>query len=124
MTIHDAFDCVPVCRYVRGRCVYDGDIDAVCGLETCGWVSCWGVCPRYKPEQDGGFEKNDPLTLEELRERTKPVWCAVPDCSWIPEGGYYCLCEKGMITAPSKQTFRAEECLKNGWVLLDRPPGQ
>lgn len=67
-------------------------------------------------------QQNDPLTLEELRERTKPVWCAVPGRSWIPEGGYYCLCEKGMITAPSKRTFRAEECLKNGWVLLDRPP--
>lgn len=65
---------------------------------------------------------NDPLTLEKLRGRTKPVWCDIPDCSWIPDGGYYCLCEKGTITPPSKQTFQAEECLKNGWILLDRKP--
>lgn len=65
---------------------------------------------------------NNPLTLEELRNRTKPVWSAVPGFSWIPDGGYYCLCEKGLITPPSKITFRAEECLENGWNFFDHPP--
>lgn len=46
---------------------------------------------------------NTPLTLEELREmKGGTVWTAVYN---LPQGGYYCLCDKGVITAPSGRVF-------------------
>ncbi|MEA5042216.1 MAG: hypothetical protein VB053_06690, partial [Oscillibacter ruminantium] len=64
--------------------------------------------------------KNDPLTVEQLQKRKSPVWCRVDDCSWIPDGGYWCLCNEGVIVAPSGQIFKCE-AIQN-WKLYDHRP--
>lgn len=66
-------------------------------------------------------DTNEPLTKEQLYQRNKPVWVE-SKASWIPEGGYYALCNQGRILPPSMQIFPVEECLKNGWVFFDHPP--
>lgn len=62
---------------------------------------------------------NEPLTLDELKMRTKPVWTPVLNASWIPEGGYYCLCNHGVIIPPSGLSFQAGE---RDWTFLDHKP--
>lgn len=63
--------------------------------------------------------KNRVLALEELSERTDPVWVETPDAPWIEDGGYYCLCDHGSILAPSGYRFLAKD---RDWVFLDRKP--
>ena len=61
---------------------------------------------------------NEPLTLEELREMDGPVWCA---CKPIEGGnGYWCLCRRGKIIAPSGNIFDAEKI--SHWTFYRRPP--
>lgn len=64
--------------------------------------------------------KNELLTVEQLQKRKSPVWCRVDDCSWIPDGGYWCLCNGGVIVAPSGQMFKCE-AIQN-WKLYDHRP--
>lgn len=60
---------------------------------------------------------NEPLTLEELREMDGPVWCA---CKPIEGGnGYWCLCRRGKIIAPSGNIFDAEKI--SHWTFYRRP---
>ena len=60
----------------------------------------------------------EPLTLEELREMDGPVWCA---CKPIEGGnGYWCLCRRGKIIAPSGNIFDAEKI--SHWTFYRRPP--
>lgn len=58
------------------------------------------------------------LTTAELRLWTDPVWCS---CD-TPEGadGFWCLCNKGIITAPSGQSFEAGEIPH--WRLYKKRP--
>lgn len=64
--------------------------------------------------------KNHVLTLEELNSRTDPVWVYVPDSpSFCPDGGYYSLCNHGIILPPSGLPFKAGE---RNWTFLDRRP--
>lgn len=60
---------------------------------------------------------NTPLTLEELREMEGPVWVVVYN---LPQGGYYCLCNKGVITAPSGRVFDCGDI--PDWTFLLRKP--
>lgn len=92
------------------------------------WIEIFGTKPRKvgaseywddKAEQMGGsVHPDERLTITELRTRTDPVWCS---CATI-EGtdGFWCLCDKGIITAPSGQSFEAGEI--PGWELYPRRP--
>lgn len=61
---------------------------------------------------------NDPLTLEELRKMDgEPVWVVVYN---LPQGGYWCLCDKGVITTPSCRRFDCKEI--PGWTFYRRKP--
>lgn len=61
---------------------------------------------------------NDPLTLEELREMDgEPVWTVVDN---FQRGGYYCLCEKGVVMAPSGKRFDCKDI--PDWIFLRRKP--
>lgn len=75
------------------------------------------VAWNRRPQPD-----NPSLTLEDLQVRDKPVWVSTPHAPWIPEGGYYVLCNKGDIIPPSGTRFTAEDCLERGWLLLDHKP--
>lgn len=60
----------------------------------------------------------EPLTLEQLEERTTPVWVKldppyINDCK-----GYWCLCNKGFITPPSCMPFNAKD--RPNWIFYDR----
>lgn len=71
-------------------------------------------------EVETDFVKNELLTVDHLRKRNKPVWCRVDNCSWIPDGGYWCLCNEGVIVAPSGQMFKCEAI--QHWKLYDHRP--
>jgi len=60
------------------------------------------------------MKKNPLLNLEQLRERDKPVWVRIDE---LPFGGYWCLCAKGLIIAPSGNCFNVEEIPK--WKFYD-----
>mgnify|MGYP001077969569 CR=1 FL=1 len=62
-------------------------------------------------------QPNEPLTLEELRNRSKPVFVKV---NGFPDGGYWCLCNYGHIMPPSGIGFWAKD--RPSWELYDRPP--
>lgn len=63
---------------------------------------------------------NDPLTMEELREINEPVWAECGATPFAPNGGYYCLCQRGNITAPSGSQFYTEEIPH--WTFYRRKP--
>lgn len=65
---------------------------------------------------------NPPLTLEQLREMDDPVWCRVDNCEWIPDGGFYCLCNKGRITTPGLAQYDCENLNMNLWRFYRRRP--
>ena len=61
---------------------------------------------------------NGPLTLDELKGMDgEPVWCAVHNS---PGGGYYCLCDKGVVMVPSGLTYDCEEI--SGWAFYRHKP--
>ena len=63
-------------------------------------------------------EPNTPLTMEELREMDgEPVWTVVYN---LPKGGYYCLCNEGVITAPSGNVFDCKDIPE--WTFYRRKP--
>jgi len=59
------------------------------------------------PAEQCFIEPPKRLTTAELLTWTDPVWCS---CATL-EGtdGYWCLCDKGIITTPSRQNFEAGE---------------
>lgn len=63
---------------------------------------------------------NDQLTLEQLREMDRPVWVECGATPFTPNGGYYCLCQFGKITAPSGAQFDIEEI--SHWNFYCRKP--
>ena len=64
-------------------------------------------------------QKNDPLTIKELREMDgEPVWVA---CKPLEGGdGYWCLCRYGTITTPATLVYDAEEIPH--WVFYRHKP--
>lgn len=48
----------PVCMYAKTLCIYDGDIEVICGKCQHGTMSCYksiGIdCSQYKPEGPEG----------------------------------------------------------------------
>lgn len=60
-------------------------------------------------------QPNEPLTLEELRNRNKPVFVKV---NGFPDRGYWCLCNYGYIVLPNGIVFRAKD--RPSWELYDR----
>lgn len=96
------------------------------------WVSC-NNCRILGPSYDTQEEvieawnrryksPNEPLTLDELLQMDEPVWCSVGDTPWIPSGGYWCLCKKGKIIAPSMSLFDVNTLDLNDWVFYRRRP--
>lgn len=65
---------------------------------------------------------NQPMTLDELREMDEPVWCRVDNCAWIPEGGFWCLCNKGKIVTPSVMQYDCENLDMSLWRFYRRKP--
>ena len=61
---------------------------------------------------------NEPLTMEELRGMDDPVWCACD--TFDGKGGFWCLCQEGVITPPSCMPFEAGE--RPDWVFYRRKP--
>ena len=53
-------------------------------------------------------KKNAPLTLSDLKamETPTPVWLRA---KFMENGGYWCLCEGGVIVPPSGASYAAEE---------------
>ena len=47
------------------------------------------------------------LTKAELKMRADPVWCSCHTMDGAD--GFWCLCDKGIITAPSGQSFSVDE---------------
>ena len=92
------------------------------------WIKAYGNRPRKigaseywddRAVQMGDSVSPDArLTITELRTRTDPVWCS---CTTL-EGadGFWCLCDKGIITAPSGRSFEAGEI--QSWELYSRRP--
>ena len=80
-------------------------------------MNCLAIAAlRYQAER----MNPEPLTVEELCGMDAPVWCRVDNCSWIPNGGYWCLCNHGKIITPSLSTFFADDIPK--WVFYRYPP--
>lgn len=74
--------------------------------------------PVAEPGSTRPTQSNNPLTLEELREMDgEPVWCAV--CN-LPKGGYYCLCDSGVIMTPSGRNFDCKDI--SDWKFYRRKP--
>lgn len=64
------------------------------------------------------LERAQRLTLDELRTMEAPVWCK---CELLDGGdGYWCLCQKGMITAPSGFVYDVDEI--QHWVFYSHKP--
>ena len=92
------------------------------------WIKAYGNRPRKigasEDWDDRAVQMGDSvspdarLTITELRTRTDPVWCS---CTTL-EGadGFWCLCDKGIITAPSGRSFEAGEI--QSWELYPRRP--
>lgn len=73
---------------------------------------------REAEEVTAAQQPNDPLALEELREMDgEPVWCAV---NTLAKKGYYCLCDRGLILAPSGSFFDCEDI--PSWIFYRRKP--
>lgn len=66
------------------------------------------------------LSSNDQLTIEQLREMDEPVWAECGVTPFTPNGGYYCLCQCGNITAPSGAQFDIEEIPH--WKFYRRQP--
>ena len=83
------------------------------------WYEQVGPVYRRPPEaKDNNVPTNEPLTIEELREREDPVWCV---CKTV-EGfeGFWCLCNHGYILTPARQIFDVKEIPH--WGFYRRPP--
>lgn len=65
---------------------------------------------------------NNQLTISELREMDEPVWVECGVTPFTPNGGYYCLCKFGEITAPSGGQFDIEEIPH--WKFYRRKPDE
>lgn len=98
-----------------GKCDYTRDTDMRCMCDKSQWAGCTVRADNYC----GHFEpRNEPLTLEELRQTHAPVWCL---CELFDGGnGFWCLCINGKIIAPSGNSFDVEEI--PNWVFLRRKP--
>ncbi|MDD5017177.1 MAG: hypothetical protein PHO15_03645 [Eubacteriales bacterium] len=91
----------------------DPDICALCKEENEAYKLSIDALRKHAARENPA-----PLTLEQLRERIKPVWCV---CKLFDgNNGYYCLCQNGMITPPSHMSFYAEE--RPSWIFYDHPP--
>lgn len=83
-------------------------------------------CLYHKP--DGScwtpyrIPPGEQLTLEELREREKPVWVECGVTPFTPAGGFYCLCNKGYIITPAMMRFRVEDV--QHWRFFAHEPGK
>ena len=92
------------------------------------WIKAYGNRPRkigaseywddIAVQMGDSVSPDARLTITELRTRTDPVWCS---CTTL-EGadGFWCLCDKGIITAPSGRSFEAGEI--QSWELYPRRP--
>ena len=92
------------------------------------WIEAFGTKPRKVGASEYWDDKavrlpdiipaDVPLTLEELREMDgEPVWCVVNE---IPQKGYYCLCDRGLILAPSGSFFDCADI--PNWIFCRRKP--
>lgn len=92
------------------------------------WIEAFGTKPRKVGASEYWDDKavrlpdiipaDVPLTLEELREMDgEPVWCVV---NGIPKNGYYCLCDSGLILAPSGSFFNCSDI--PNWIFCRRKP--
>lgn len=94
----------------RHRCFGCGS-EHSCGIHGCAIIL--EALERLKLK-----EANDPLTLEQLQEMDgEPVWCVVHN---LPKGGYYCLCDRGVIIAPSGRLFDCKDI--PDWTFYRRKP--
>lgn len=107
--LHNAMD------FRCDKCEYSRDNDMRCMCDKRQWAG------RMVKEDNycGYFERrNDPLTLEELRQTDAPVWCL---CEPIEGGnGFWCVCKNGYIVTPAGSCFRVEEIPH--WVFLRSKP--
>lgn len=97
------------------KCDYTRDNDMRCMCDKSQWagrtVKADNYCGHFEP-------RNEPLTLEELRQTHNPVWCS---CELLDGGnGFWCLCINGKIIAPSGDSFDVEEI--PNWVFLRNKP--
>lgn len=94
------------CRYL----VSDGDDEPIAKCKRC------PLC--HVDKQRHQSPSNAPLTLEELRGMDgEPVWTVVYN---LPKGGYYCLCNEGVITAHSGNVFDCKDIPE--WTFYRRKP--
>ena len=68
-------------------------------------------------QQETVSNRNEPLTLDELRKRNDPVFMSIKD---FPNGGYWCLCQNGYIIPPSGYGFMAKN--RPNWVFYRQKP--
>ena len=68
-------------------------------------------------QQETVANRNEPLTLDELRKRNDPVFMSIKD---FPNGGYWCLCQNGYIITPSRYGFMAKD--RPNWVFYSQRP--
>lgn len=108
-----------VLEYTHIDCDYaydkaDGSVELVPGGEISEALTMAIAALRAQQEA----EKNEPLTLDELREMNAPVWCL---CKPIEGGnGYWCLCQNGHITTPAGTQYFVSEIPH--WVFLRHKP--
>lgn len=67
-------------------------------------------------QEKAARESPVPLTLEQLKERTKPAWVK---CD-VENGGYWCLCNQGVIITPSGNCYDVEDI--PNWEFCDHEP--
>lgn len=71
------------------------------------------VYRRLPEAKDNNVPTNEPLTIEQLREMDEPTPV------WWEKAGYWCLCERGFITAPNGNIYEFEE---TDGAFYRRPP--
>lgn len=48
-SFYQVFGDEPICKYVKSYCVYDGDVEPICGLNKYGYLFCY-KCDKYEPK--------------------------------------------------------------------------
>ena len=91
-----------------------------CGCEIKRWAlkKAWAISSAETAWNRRAQPDNEPLTPEELRGMDSPAWCACD--TFDGKGGFWCLCQEGVIIPPSCMQFEAGD--RHNWVFYRRKP--
>lgn len=97
------------------------DCENECGMNNV--VDCAYQPVSYCCECGQYLGKNEPLTLEELKQMDgEPIWCDVANCEWIPKGGYWCIAKLWCVLLPSGATLEYNDIAVSNYTFYRHKP--